>query len=119
MHIDSYVCVDIVDGYSVSLNRHADLDNPHKLYFVNLGAYYPNFIMEQHSFDLIVAHSEQEAKQIALSRAPDNLDKLHKDRLMQVDGLLPIDLLDGFHIHLTHTGKQKPFVPDWYGYQPI
>lgn len=118
VHMDSYCEIKHVDGFDVSLTKHAS-HNELKLYFVNLGAYYPDHIMEQHSFELIVAKSPDEAKQIALKRTPKQLQKPHKDNLIDVDDLLPIDLVDGYFVQLNYSGNSQAIKPEWFGYHPL
>ncbi|WP_372769032.1 DUF1543 domain-containing protein [Pseudoalteromonas sp.] len=118
VHMDSYCEIKHVDGFDITLTQQQS-ESKQRLYFVNLGAYYPEHIMEQHSFELIVANSPEQAKQIALSRAPTQLQKTHKDRLMEVDDLLPIDLVDGYFIQLTYSGKSQDIKPAWFGYHPL
>ncbi len=118
VHMDSYLSVRHVDGYAISIEN-TPQQHEMKLYFVNLGAYYPNHIMEQHSFDLIVAKNEEDAKNIAKSRASAELDKVHKDRLMEVDDVLQVSLIDNHYIHLTPSNKNQQLVPDWYGYHVL
>ena len=118
VHMDSYCEIKHIDGFDISLSEHPE-PNQHTLFFVNLGAYYPDHIMEQHSFELIVAQSPEQAKQIALSRVPSNLSKPHKDRIMAVDDLLSVDLIDGFYIKLSYSGKRQAIKPDWFGYHPL
>lgn len=117
LHMDSFLTVTAIDGYNVQLVETPPVQSDKKLYFVNLGAYYPTHIMEQHSFDLIVASDPNEAKEIAKSRAPKDVDKVHKDRLMEVDDLIQLTLIENHYIHLTYTGNNQTMHPQWYGYQ--
>ena len=75
VHIDSYCEIKHIDGYDISVKSFPD-KQVSSLYFVNMGAYHPTQLMEQHSFELIVATPEQ-AKSIALSRENKHLDMVH------------------------------------------
>jgi hypothetical protein len=118
VHIDSYCEIKHIDGYAVTVSAIPDKEIS-SLYFVNLGAYHPTQLMEQHSYELIVCNTPEEAKTIALSRENKHLDMIHKDRLLDVDDLLCVDLLNGDYIHLTYCGEHQSLQPDWYGYRPI
>src|SRR5690606_36946703 len=61
LHIDSYMAVNNIDGYKVSLQSEPQ-NTDIKLYFVNFGGYYPDKIAEQHDFMLCVAGSAAGAK---------------------------------------------------------
>ena len=71
LHIDSYRCIDHVDGYRVEVVEQAQdpssADGP-QLWFVNLGAYDPTSMAEQHAFGVIVARSSASAKARARQR---------------------------------------------------
>lgn len=118
LHIDSYMQVNDIDGYAVSLAKEKQ-QTSHKLYFVNLGGYYPEQIAEQHEFLLCVATSEYDAKQKAKQQLLANADSKHKDDLLELDECFAIEQLQGWHIHLTASGKAQPMRPDWSGYNVI
>ena len=86
LHIDSYRCIDHIDGYRVEVAEQAqDLSSangPH-LWFVNLGAYDPTSMAEQHAFGVIVARSAASAKARARQRWLQ--EQVHKDDLHPVD----------------------------------
>ncbi|HEX5791916.1 MAG TPA: DUF1543 domain-containing protein [Rheinheimera sp.] len=118
LHIDSYMQVQHIDGYSVSLQaqpQHSEL----KLFFVNFGGYYPDKIAEQHDFLLCVATSAAEAKAIARQRLLTDADSQHKDDLLELDDCFALEQLQGLYIHLTPSGQSQPMRPDWSGYQVI
>ena len=47
MHIDSYILLDVVDGYEISLQE-KPAAHKEKLFFINLGAYENGRFMELH-----------------------------------------------------------------------
>ena len=118
LHIDSYMQVNDIDGYAVSLTTEKP-QTSQKLYFVNLGGYYPEQIAEQHEFLLCVATSEHDAKQKAKQQLLANADSKHKDDLLELDECFAIEQLQGWHIQLTASGKAQPMHPDWSGYNVI
>ncbi|CAM4228088.1 DUF1543 domain-containing protein [Pseudoalteromonas byunsanensis] len=116
VHMDSYTAIEHVDGYEVSLVTEQPTQSQ-KLYFVNMGAYVPESLAEQHAFALFVAHSEREAKEKAKATLLGGMSHLHKDNLHDVDDCFAIDLVDQqYFIALTPSGKSKPITPDWFGY---
>jgi len=118
LHIDSYMQVNDIDGYAVSLTKEKP-QTSQKLYFVNLGGYYPDKIAEQHEFLLCVATSEHDAKQKAKLQLLANADSKHKDDLLELDECFAIEQLQGWHIHLTASGRAQQMHPDWSGYKVI
>lgn len=118
LHIDSYMLVSHIDGYAVSLEKEPQ-PGENKLYFVNLGGYYPEQIAEQHEFMLCVATSEHDAKQIAKQHLLANADSKHKDDLLELDECFALEQLQGWHIHLAVSGISQPMRPDWSGYKVI
>lgn len=119
VHIDSYVEIKHVDGFSVSLSTEPST-RAERLYFVNLGGYVPNSLAEQHDFALIVAKSEHEAKARAKTRLLHGMAHQHKDNLHEVDDCFVLDLFDNqYHIQLEPSGMQQQLVPDWFGYHVL
>ena len=130
LHIDSYRCIDYADGHRIEVVEHAqDLtsaDAPH-LWFVNLGAYDPTSMAEQHAFGVIVARSSASAKARARQRWLQGQEQVHKDDLHPVDmdssldDLLPIQGNGQWHLKLIVDPDvgDAPVHPDWYGYWKI
>lgn len=116
VHMDSYMVVENIDGYQVELVNER-VEQTEKLYFVNLGAYHPTRIAEQHDFALYVARNAEEAKNKAKNALLSGLSHLHKDDLHDVDDCFAIDLADlDVSIKLTKNGFSQPMTPNWYGY---
>ncbi|CUS48097.1 MAG: DUF1543 domain protein of unknown function [Idiomarinaceae bacterium HL-53] len=118
LHLDSYVEIHHVDGYAIQLQKEPSAQTK-KLYFVNFGGYLPGKLAEVHEFMLCVAGSSDEAKQLGKSRLLVNSEMPHKDDLYELDDLLQVDLLDGWHVHLEYDGISQPLAPDWAGYEVI
>jgi hypothetical protein len=111
LHIDSWIELDIVDGYKISLSENA-VENKMKLYFVNLGAYKENEFSEIHANKFLVAESVQEAK----LRAKTELligwpERVHTDDIYEIESCVELNSIGAFHIGLTKTsdrGNLKP-----------
>jgi len=132
LHIDSYKCIKYVDGYEIIVSKYKKdrLINPQiedlSLWFVNLGAYNPKKMYEEHEFNLIVAQKAFEAKRKAKMNWITSLRSKHNDDcsginyLDQVDDLCPIKIKN-WVINLIPDPEQRneKLIPDWYGYRRI
>lgn len=126
LHLDAFMAVRAVDGWSVSVQRQPPPPRPERLWFVNLGAYDPRSLAELHHFGLVVARSAQGAKAAARRQWLQGGLQRHKDDLWELDDCLSLDqleLLEGARWHIALTphpeGWQPAQVPDWFGYRPI
>ncbi|MFM8936990.1 MAG: DUF1543 domain-containing protein [Vulcanococcus sp.] len=126
LHLDAYMAVRAVDGWTVSLGRDPAAPRPERLWFVNLGAYRPDSLAELHHFGLVVAASAQAAKAEGRRRWLQGALQQHKDDLVAVDDCLALEqleLLGGerWHVQLQPhpQGLSQPQRPDWFGYRPI
>ncbi|MEB3166914.1 MAG: DUF1543 domain-containing protein [Cyanobacteriota bacterium] len=126
LHLDSLMAVRAVDGWAVTLGREPAAPRPERLWFVNLGAYRPECLLELHHIGLVVARSPQAAKGAARRRWLRDAQQTHKDDLLAVDDCLALEqleLLNGerWHVQLSPhpEGWDQPQVPDWFGYRPI
>ena len=126
LHLDAYMAVRQVDGYTVSLGREPAAPRPERLWFVNLGAYRPDCLAELHHFGLVVARSAVAAKAAAKRQWLQGGLQQHKDDLCAVDDCLALEqleLLGGerWHVQLSPDpeGRSQPQRPDWFGYRPI
>lgn len=118
VHIDGYARLRWADGYRIRLRAEPASEGP-RLFFVNVGAYRPETLAEQHDFDLFVAASPAGAKQRALASLLTAGQQQHKDNLKDVDDCLPLERVGGYHIHLEPDAGGRHFQPEWQGYQPI
>jgi hypothetical protein len=126
LHLDSFMAVQAVDGWAVTLGREPSAPRPERLWFLNLGAYRPDSLAERHHFGLVVARSPQAAKAAAKRQWLRGDLQQHKDDLWAVDDCLALEqleLLGGEHWHVQlqphPEGLSQPQVPDWFGYRPI
>ncbi|MFM7675553.1 MAG: DUF1543 domain-containing protein [Synechococcus sp.] len=124
LHLDAWMAVRAVDGWTVHLGREPAAPRSERLWFVNLGAYRPDSLAELHHFGLVVARSPQAAKAAARRQWLCGALQQHKDDLAAVDDCLAIEqlqLLDGgrWYVQLAPhpEGLCQPQVPDWFGYR--
>ncbi len=99
LHVDCYACIDHIDGYDIIVEK--TNENKHqenkKIFFLNLGFYHKNYFSEQHSFQMVVAQTLQQAKSKAKSliENSEKLNLIHTDNAFEVDDILiPSDLID-------------------------
>lgn len=110
LHLDSWLELDVVDGYRVSLGGAPDAGGM-KLFFVNLGAYDDNFT-ELHANGFYVAASAAEAKDRALvQHFTGDYGLPHKDDLHDIDDCIALDTVDGLRVTLTKTGETSANKP--------
>jgi len=126
LHLDAWMAVRAVDGWTVRLGREPAAPRPERLWFVNLGAYRPDSLAELHQFGLVVAASAAAAKAEARRRWLQGALQVHKDDLLAVDDCLALEQLEllgegRWHVQLEPhpEGLSPSQVPDWFGYRPI
>lgn len=136
LHIDSWVRVERLEGYRVRLHpapspelvpAPAPTQAPsmagERLWFVNIGGYDPDELLEQHAFGLFVARSAQAARAKARRTLLTAATQQHKDDLRAVDDCLALAELQGWWLHLEREASEapppQPLRPDWFGYRRI
>ena len=111
VHIDSFLELDVVDGWRIELTR-TPSGQKEKLFFVNLGAYNGSDFTELHAVSFHVAEAEPQAKAAAMARHfTAGESEPHKDDLLEVDDCLAVAAVNGLHVTLTRTNsvsQQKP-----------
>jgi Domain of Unknown Function (DUF1543) len=110
LHIDSWIELQTVDGYRISLQSEPP-PGGNKLYFINLGAYLPGQFTEVHANAFVVAASEAEVKQRAKAELLRGAQSVHTDDLFEIDDCLEIAEVDGQHIHLAPGSDRIPLDP--------
>lgn len=110
LHLDSWIELQVVDGYRISLRSHPP-PTGQKLYFINLGAYLPGQFTELHANAFVVAASEAEVKQRGKAELLRGTQSVHTDDLYDLDDCLEIGEVDGEHIHLEPTTERAAFEP--------
>ncbi len=111
LHIDSYSEISHANGYKINLvdeNFEIPL-NSKKLYFVNLGAYDENIFGEIHTYSVIVAENENEAKKSAKQKFPKGTGKIHTDAIFEIKDRLIFPESKKMKISLEFTGEEKDF----------
>ncbi|MFM8525340.1 MAG: DUF1543 domain-containing protein, partial [Cyanobacteriota bacterium] len=88
LHLDAFLAVQAVDGWTVRLGREPSAPRPERLWFVNLGAYRPDSLAELHHFGLVVPPAAQAAKAEGRRRWLQGALQQHKDDLVAVDDCL-------------------------------
>ena len=110
LHLDSWLELDVVDGYRVTLSD-APSPSPEKLFFVNLGAYDDNFT-ELHANGFYVAADALEAKKRALAEHfTSGYELPHKDDLHDIDDCIALENINGLRVTLTKTGETSANKP--------
>jgi hypothetical protein len=111
LHIDSWLELDVVDGWRISLSE-TPSPSDMKLFFVNLGAYDHTFT-ELHAMGFYVATAAQDARQQALSKhAHDGVNEVHKDDLHCVDDCIALETVNSLRVTLTKTGETSTAKPN-------
>ena len=110
LHLDSWLELDVVDGYRVTLSS-APSSQSEKLFFVNLGAYDNNFT-ELHANGFYVATSSEGAKKRALAQYfTSGFELPHKDDLHDIDDCIALENINSLRVTLTKTGEASTNKP--------
>ncbi|WP_340199555.1 DUF1543 domain-containing protein [Ascidiimonas sp. W6] len=111
MHIDSFMELNVVDGYKVTLsNTPSETDK--KLFFINLGAYRPGEFTEHHAITFLVDEKAVNVKDRALKQLLTGYEQVHKDDLYDVDDCIEINQVNQLYVHLEPTEEIKKLVPN-------
>lgn len=110
LHIDSWVELNHVDGYQISLSRQKAF-NEKKLFFVNLGAYISGKFIELHENTFYVCENELEAKQRASKELCHGLERVHRDDLLDVNDCLELSEIDGYYLHIEKSDQPSLLKP--------
>jgi hypothetical protein len=90
LHLDSWIVLDIVDGYRIGLSE-VRVEQPERLYFANLGAYRDGEFAEIHANKFLVAENVKAAKQRAKAELLQGWPgRVHTDDLYEVDSCVEI-----------------------------
>jgi hypothetical protein len=111
VHIDSWLELDIVDGWKIELSKTRSRQKE-KLFFVNLGAYNGSDFTELHAVSFHVAGEAPQAKAAAMARHfITGVTEPHKDDLVDVDDCIAIDGVNGLCVRLSRTNAVSPHKP--------
>ena len=117
LHIDSWVNLNIVEGYKITLSKKKIKSNK-KLYFVNLGAYEKNRFEELHESKFMIDINKKNVKKRAKELLLVGKDQVHLDDLYDVDDCIEIRKVSGYYINLKKTSKVSNLIFN-NGYKPI
>lgn len=102
LHIDSTIELTHADNHEVFISK----DKPthgKKLFFVNFGAYKPDYFGEKHEIGFYVASSKTEVLKRAKQDLCLSLVEPHCDDNLPIDDIISIDDVDQYYIHLVPT----------------
>jgi hypothetical protein len=109
LHIDSWLELDVVDGWRVTLS---DAPSDVQLFFVNLGAYDERFT-ELHAAGFYVAADATEAMERALAEYFQSGERQrHPDDLYTIDDCIAVETVNGLRVALTKTGETSTAKPN-------
>jgi Domain of Unknown Function (DUF1543) len=112
LHLDSWMALDVVDGYRIALSD-TKVESEKKLYFVNLGAYKDGEFTEIHANKFLVAGSAAEAKirakQALLKEWP---SAVHTDDIYEIDSCMELGMVDAFYVVLSQTAEPENLQPN-------
>ena len=118
-HIDSYICLEFMDGHAIHLTKEMpDGDSSKKLYFINYGGYKPFEFAEYHQSAFYVSQSAVEAVKRARTELCRGFEKAHRDDIVlldQVEGVLEYDIddvmeireVDEYYVSLTPSAMAQ------------
>ena len=133
LHIDSYKRIEYVDGYKILISRSntnksiKPKEEDQSLWFINLGAYDPKKMYEEHQFTLVVAKKAIDAKKRAKKNWISNFNNKHNDDISniqnfeEIDDMFSIKKIKNWEIKLIEDPEKRSekLFPDWYGYMRI
>ena len=119
LHVDCWVELNQVDGYTVELLPEP-FKGPQKLFYINLGGYQAGEFLERHKNVFIVANTVSDAKRRAIKEAkPWSVP--HRDEMYEAEQAFALDdsaRQQRLYIHLTPNPQTKPLTFKC-GYTPI
>ena len=116
LHLDSYLPLEVVDGYRVSLSRDGAVGRD-RLFFVNLGAYRAGVFGEHHASAFMVDRDAAAVKRRAKADLLQGWDSLHTDDLFALDECVEVTV-SGWRVQLAPTDEPDVLQPV-NGYHPI
>jgi hypothetical protein len=115
LHGDSWRAITKIDGYKITIvPKELAVEQPEKLFFLNLGGYKPGELEEYHYKAIIVANTMGEAvkaskkttfyKHYGFKGAESHIDEkygLDVDDMHKVEDVLPLRFREQYHIQIT------------------
>ncbi len=129
LHIDAWIELNYVDGYQIQIvpaelsNNESDL----KLYFINFGAYEPNFFGEVHQSGFYIASDKKAAQAQARKELCLKLQKRHHDdtvaiaqacrrhiadSISDIDDCVEVATVDSWRLVFTPTDVRQQLRPN-------
>ncbi len=118
LHIDSWVEINYVDGYKVSLSSNKN-KSKNKLFFINLGGYDENKFEELHESEFLVGNKKILIKKRAKETLMKGLDQVHTDDLYDIDDCIEINKVSDYFINLNKEKNKNQQLKYNNGYHPI
>lgn len=106
LHIDSTIELQYVDGYEILLSRNKP-NQEKKLFFVNFGAYKPDYFGEVHETGFYVAKTKSEVLARAKNDLCLSLLEPHCDDNLSIDDIIAIKDVDQYYIHLHPQSQSR------------
>ena len=132
IHIDSYTIVKYIEGYKViptvfSQEKGQDsIKDKLYLWFVYLGGYEHNNILESHQIVLVVSGSENEAKRRAKAKANHKFKMVHIDNIRKLSAIKYIDKQNvheskiwSINLEKDPLERSQGIMADWQGYKKL
>lgn len=119
LHVDSWLMVEEVDGYNITLSQNRNDQIESHLYFVNLGYYKKGVFGELHFMTLVIADTKLKAIEAAKSKCLQDFEMLHSDNVYDLDDCIRIEEVDHYFIGLEYTGLKKEPMTPINGYQKL
>jgi len=111
LHIDSWLELDVVDGYRIGLSEQPPAAEQPALYFVNLGGYLEGRFIEVHESVFLVSPDHTDAKLRAKELLLSQYQQVHVDDSLLVDDCIRVSLTNGLHVTLTPTDEKSRHLP--------
>lgn len=113
LHVDSWMPLEKVDGFDISLTQDMDHQNEDnlKLFFVNIGCYKQGVFGELHILKFVVADSVQLAKEKAKQELPRDVEEVHTDDIYDIDDCIMIEEVEDYKIVIESTNKKTQAAP--------
>lgn len=102
LHIDSTIELKYIDGHEIHISKDKPKQDK-KIFFVNFGAYKPDYFGEVHEIGFYVASSKPEVLERAKRDLCLSLIEPHCDDNLIIDDVISISEVDQYYIHLLPT----------------
>lgn len=104
LHIDGWMQINGVSyqqqNYRIDIQDHPQIQQPLKLYLINLGAYLPTQFGEIHKYVVVAGIDAADAKVQAKLAIEQSWFKPHTDAIIDVDDCLELAILGRQYLHL-------------------